>query len=103
MFFRPVPDLAKRDLYRETHPPQVARLDFFMREATGWCRQNRPELQAWMDQRLFQGITSTVVRAIGDDAGIQALKDQGEFLRSEMGTKYIKALGDGIDAYRQAL
>jgi hypothetical protein len=99
LFVRPAPDLT--DVYKLTHPPQAARMSFLMREAVGWCRQNRPSLEAWITRR-FQSLMNAALATLGKN-GAQVWGDQSAFLKSEEGVKYDRALGEGIKAYRQSL
>jgi len=52
MLLRPAPDLTAASIYRSTHPPQAARMNFFMREVAGWCSHNRPALEDWISERF---------------------------------------------------
>ena len=100
LFVRPAPDL--NDIYELTHPPQAARMNFLMHEAIGWCRQNRPELEAWMKRR-FQNLMSAVAEATLGVSGAHVWEDQTAFFKSEEGAKYISSLSEGIIAYKQSL
>jgi hypothetical protein len=103
LFLRPPPKLDAIVVYKLTHPPQVARMNFIMHEAMGWCRQNRPELEAWMTLSRFQDLMSATAEAILGEYGDQVWRDQTSFLKSFDGATYISAVVTGIDAYRQAL
>jgi hypothetical protein len=102
LLMRPAPDLSRIDLYKETHPPQAARMNFFMHEAIGWCRQNRPELEAWMKGR-FQILMNAAAEATLGMSGAQVWGTQTAFLQSKEGTEYVRSLGKGIDDYKQSL
>jgi hypothetical protein len=102
LFVRPAPDLNPIDIYKLTHPPQAARMNFLMQEAIGWCSHNRPDLEAWMKSR-FQSLMRATAEATLGKGGAQVWANQNAFLKSEEGAKYIKALADGIEAYRKSL
>ena len=56
LFVRPTKLLTPENIYTLCHPPQAARMDFIMRTAVNWCRQNRPAVADWMSPRgLRQG------------------------------------------------
>lgn len=101
LFVRPAPDLNRIDIYKETHPPQVARMSFIIEEAFRWCRKNRPALEAWMKGRFLNYINA-VVEVTLDKNGAQVWGDQMAFLESEEGAKYVSALGEGLNDYRQS-
>lgn len=60
LFVRPIKLLSPENIYTLCHPPQAARLDFIMRTAVSWCRQNRPALADWMSPKVFDKIMSTL-------------------------------------------
>jgi hypothetical protein len=100
LFVRPAPDL--KDIYKLTHPPQAARMNFLMLEASGWCKQNRPELERWMKGR-YHNLMNAAAEATCGKSGAQVWGDQTAFLRSEEGAEYISALARGVKAYKQSL
>jgi hypothetical protein len=74
-----------------------------MLEAMGWCKQNRPELQAWMTATRFQQLMNAATSATLGMSGGQVWGRQAAFMNSERGTEYMRALAEGIDANRQSL
>lgn len=102
LFVRPAPDLNPIEIYKLTHPPQAVRMNFLMQEAIGWCSQNRPHLEAWMKGRFQSLMRATAEALLGTD-GAQVWANQNAFLKSEEGAKYIRALAEGIEAYRKSL
>lgn len=98
LFIRPSANLNKSDVYGETHPPQAARMMFIMLEAIGWCRQNRPELEAWIESQYPALMEAVAEAALGISAG-QVWGDENAFLNSESGRKYIVDLAAGRDEY----
>jgi len=103
LFVRPAPELSQVDVFTLTHPPQAVRMNFVMLEAMGWCKQNRPELQAWMTATRFQQLMNAATRATLGMSGGQVWGRQAAFMNSERGTEYMRALAEGIDANRQSL
>lgn len=103
LFVRPLEKLNETEVYKDTHPPQVVRLDCIMQEAIHWCRQNRPQLQTWMTAARFQELMNAAVEATVGLNGAQVAGDQAAFMKSEEGAKYHRALADGVNAYKQAL
>jgi hypothetical protein len=101
LFFCPVPDLKRIDIYKIEHPPQVARMSFIIKEAFRWCEQMRPELEAWMRER-FRNFMNAAVEATLKKSGAQVWEDQLVFFESEEGNKYVRALGEDFNAYRQS-
>jgi hypothetical protein len=101
MFMRPTPDLNRIDIFKQTHPPQAARMKFVMHEAIGWCRQNRPELEGWMESQFPILMNAVAEAVLGMDA-VNAWGGQAEFFHSEKGRSYIGDLAVGVDAYRQS-
>lgn len=99
MFMRPTPDLNQINIFAETHPPQAARMKLIMDEPIGWCRQNRPELESWMETQ-FQILMNAVAEAVLGVSAAQAWGSQVAFLHSEKGRKYIADLATGVDYYR---
>ena len=63
MFLRQAPDLNGVNVYRLTHPPVAARLNFLMREVTAWCSHNRPALEGWITSH-FDALMNATVEAI---------------------------------------
>lgn len=103
LFLRPAPDLDPIEIYKLTHPPQAARMNFLMQETMGWCSHNRPALEIWMKSRFPHLMRVTAEAVLGGVAGAKVWSNQSAFLRSQEGAKYIRALAEGIEAYRKAL
>jgi len=101
LLVRPAPDL--NDIYQLTHPPQAARMNFVMREAIfGWCRQNRPELEASMTKRVNSLMNAVAEATLGKSCA-KVWGEQAAFLRSEKGAKYTNALDHSVAAYKESL
>src|SRR5437667_12734661 len=104
LFVRPAPDLNELDIYKLTHPPQAARMNFLIREAIfGWCRQNRPELEASMTKSRVKNLMNAVAEATLGKICAQVLGEQAAFLQSEKGANYTSALDQSVEAYKQSL
>ncbi|HTP88796.1 MAG TPA: hypothetical protein VMJ34_17715 [Bryobacteraceae bacterium] len=102
MFLWPVPDVNATDIYKLSHPPQAARLNFLMHEVIGWCRQNRPRMEEWIE-RQFQTLMQVTAEAVLGRGGSVVWAKQTRFFRSPDGTAYVAELGRRIDEYRKAL
>jgi hypothetical protein len=103
LFIRRTPKLDRANIYRLTHPPQAARRNCLMQEAMNWCRENRPNLLGWMTGNRFQQIMNAATEATLGRSGAQLAGDLTAFLRSEEGVKYLTALYEGVNAYKQSL
>jgi hypothetical protein len=102
LFMRPAPDLSRIDIYKLTHPPQVARMDFLRQEIMNWCRQNRPRLLEWMTPKRFQQIMDATTEATLGIRAAEAAGDQAIFFQSEEGAKYFTAIAAGVNSYKQS-
>ena len=102
MLLRPAPDLSAARVYRLTHPPQAARMNFFMREVAGWCSHNRPTLENWMIEQFHALMRATTEAVLEHGGGIQVWANQIAFLKSAEGLRYDAALTEGIAAYRKS-
>ena len=63
LFVRPTKTLTEGNIYTLCHPPQAARMDFIMRRAVSWCRNNREALATWMTPEVFSQIMATMAYA----------------------------------------
>jgi hypothetical protein len=102
MFLWPVPNVSATDIHKLTHPLEAARLNFLMHEVSGWCRQNRPPLEAWLKQQ-FQTLMQATAEAVLGRGGSAVWANQNQFLRSPDGAAYIAELGRRLEDYREAL
>lgn len=103
LFMRPLPSLNANDVYKNTHPPQVVRMDVIMQESRHWCGHNRPELQEWMDTTRFQELMSAVTEATLGSNTTEVAGGQAAFLNSPEGQAYYRALVNDINAYKASL
>lgn len=102
LFLRPVPQLDEIAVYKNTHPPQVVRMDCIMQEAMHWCRQNEPDLQARMTPVRCQQLMRAAIEATAGSSGLQGAREQADFLRSQVGAKYHRDLAEGVNNYKQS-
>jgi hypothetical protein len=103
LFVRVRPDLNRLDVYKLTHPPQAARMNFIMQEGMHWCRQNRPGLEASMTESRFKELMTVAREATLGVDSVQVWGHQTAFLLTEEGDQYISALAQGVNAYKQSL
>jgi hypothetical protein len=94
------PDLVK--IYGLDHPLVPARLKALMHESIGWCRQNRHELEEFMVGN-FQALLSGAAQAVLGEKSNQVWAEQTAFLKSPDGTRYVSALMNGVDRFRDVL
>jgi hypothetical protein len=102
MFLRPAHDLNGVDVYRFTHPPAAARLNFLMREVAAWCSHNRPALEGWITAHFNALMNATVQAICGVSDYRRVWANQISFLGSHEGRQYTATLADGIAAYRKS-
>ena len=103
LFKRPLPRLTVTNIYRNSHPPQIVRMDLVMQEAKNWCSQNRPELREWMDPARFHKLIDAVTEATLGLTSAQVAGEQAAFMKSCDGKKYYGAIADGVNAYKMTL
>ncbi|MGA9569232.1 MAG: M48 family metalloprotease [Candidatus Acidiferrales bacterium] len=87
----PIP-LDPSTIYTLSHPPQAARMNWIMYNAIGWCKQNRPALEARMRQDRFQMLMRIAAGATWGMNGGKDWSEQTTFLQSESGSEYMKKL-----------
>jgi hypothetical protein len=99
-FFARTPvEIGKKDIYTLPYPPQVARLNYAMEHAIGWCKHNRPALTTWMTRDRFLSIARATAEAIWGANGGSAWNSQIAFCQSSAGLEYIRKLGEGIRSF----
>jgi hypothetical protein len=103
LFVRPAPPLDKAVVYTLTHPPQAARMSCLMEQAIGWCKQNRPDLEAWMTLLRFQRLMNSVAQATWEIHGGRDWAQQTAFLLSEGGSEYFRKLNESLKGFIQSL
>jgi len=103
LFVRPPTALDNASVYALTHPPQAARMDYVMRHAIAWCRQNRPGLIARMTPDRFQMLMNAVAEATWGMNGGRDWAAQTAFLRSQAGSEYFKRLDESLKAHVRSL
>jgi len=86
-------------IYALTHPPQAARMNYVMNFAIGWCKQNRPGLEACMTTERFKILMGAVATATWGMNGGSDWIAQTTFLQSDDGSRYIKKLDECVKAH----
>jgi len=92
LFVQPPRPLDPAKIYKRSHPPYSARMNWIMHAAIGWCQQNRPDLEAWMNKDRFQMLMRAVAGATWGMNGGKDWSDQVAFLQSEPGREYVEKL-----------
>jgi hypothetical protein len=103
LFVRPPESLDNNNIYKLTHPPQAARMNFLMQQAISWCKQNRPALVPWMTLERFQNLMEVVAESAWESNGGRNWAKQTAFLQSEEGTKYFTKLDKALKEHVQSL
>ena len=101
LLLRPPELLGADTVYRFTHPPAAARMNFFLRETAGWCSFNRPPLEGWLVSNSL-GLINLTADAILGAGGAQRWRQQIDFLKSDDGMKYTATLTTGLARYRKS-
>ena len=101
LLLRPPELLRAHTVYRFTHPPAAARMNFFLRETAGWCSFNRPPLEGWLVSSSL-GLINLTADAILGAGGAQRWRQQIDFLKSDDGMKYTATLTTGLARYRKS-
>jgi hypothetical protein len=100
LFFFLRPRAFRASNVRESeHPFALARMNVVLYDLIGWCELNRPGLEEWASLERFQRIMACVNAAANNPEKLQAWQQQGEFLRSADGKKYL----EDLYAYREKL
>jgi len=90
-------------VYRLSHPPQAARLNFIMHSAINWCSQNEPALVGYMNLERFQAILAAVELVAREMNGGFDWSGQTGFLGSPDGANYIGKLDRSLKTHIQSL
>jgi hypothetical protein len=78
-------------------------MNLLMHQAIAWCKQNRPDLVAWMTTEKFPLLMAAAAEAILGQAGTTVWQAQNEFLRSRDGDEYFRKLDTGLKAHITSL
>jgi hypothetical protein len=93
LFFFLRPRAFRTSEVRESdHPFVLARMNVVLYDLIGWCELNRHGLEEWASLERFQRIMECVNAAANNPEQLQAWQQQGEFLRSAEGKKYLEEL-----------
>ena len=103
LFVQPPGTLDPSKIYKRSHPPQSARMNWIMHAAIGWCQQNRPDLATWITKDRFQMLMRAVAAATWGMNGGTDWSDQTAFLLSEPGSEYVKKLDECVKKHIKSL
>jgi hypothetical protein len=104
LFVRPTMVPTLENCYRLCHPPQAARMDFIVRIAVQWCRNNnQQELADWMTPEVFERIMNAGASVTAGADAAQRWAQQTIFLQSEDGKTYLGTLRNELNGYIAAL
>ncbi len=103
LFVRLPESLDNNNIYKLTHPPQAARMNFLMQQAISWCKQNRPALVSWMTLERFQNLMEVVAESTWGSNGGTNWAKQTAFLQSQEGAEYFTKLDKALKAHVQSL
>jgi hypothetical protein len=101
LFMRRAADLDADNVYRFTHPPSAARMQFQMDEILAWCSHQKPALEDWLRNKFWELMRLTAGALVAEGAGVWA--NQISFLNSPEGKQYTATIRKGIADYREAL
>jgi hypothetical protein len=74
-----------------SHPPAPVRIEYAIRVAKMWCKQNQSVPQPWLESGRFREVFRAAVDAVGGTTP-QEWDDHIKFLTSEEGSKYNESL-----------
>jgi hypothetical protein len=94
MFLKLQSDVDLSRIEARTHPPQLARLNFIMREIGKWLTMNHSELAWWAGVPHFQTMMRAVEVCYGESDSPRFWREQGAFLVSAEGQTYLEGLKD---------
>lgn len=103
LFVWPPAVIDSPTIYRLEHPPQAVRMDFIMRNAIRWSRQNKPALESWLTPDTFQMLMRIAAGATWGMNGGKDWSEQTNFVKSESGSEYLEKLGAMVDDHIQSL
>ncbi len=103
LFARTPSTVESAKIYKLTHPPQAARMNFIMHSAVNWCKQNRPHLESYMTIKRFQMLRRATATATWGMNGGTDWALQIAFLQTDEGSRYISKLDERFKAHVQSL
>jgi hypothetical protein len=83
---------SSSDVRGYEHPPALMRLNVFMRDIEGWLNDNHPVLVNWGTIQQFQDIMNAIAQAAEGTVNQAAWDEQGRYLLSPEGRRYIDEL-----------
>ncbi len=93
--------LTMDNVIESPYPPRFVRTRHFILEVIGWCKQNRPELAAFMTKKRFGALMGFSIAALGQD--IDAYQREGAYWEGSETIEYRRVLLARIDEYRNQL
>jgi hypothetical protein len=103
LFVRPPVVVDPAKILRLKYPPQAVRMDFIMRNAVRWIRQNKPHLGLWVTPDKFQMLMRIAAGAVWGMNGGKDWEEQTSLVKSENGSEYLKKLGALVDNHIRSL
>jgi hypothetical protein len=86
-----------------THPLPAARMDWIMHHATNFCSENGKSHVVTMAKQTFQAVMVIVERAILEIRPANDWREQVAFLKSEVGSQYLRELIARVRKHVQAI
>ncbi len=97
------PPVSADAIYQSRHPPQAARMNLIMHHATGWCKQNRSDLEAWATIDRFQALMRAAAEATWEMNGGVSWDAQTAFFKSGAGVEYFAKIDTLLKARMASL
>lgn len=92
LFWSPAATFDAERIRECTHPRGIVRMNIVMRDIWRWCGENDPDLVQFVSLERFQWVMACI-QVAADNADQQATwLEQGAFLRSGHGEKYVEDL-----------
>lgn len=89
--------------FQRNYPPLAARMNWIMRSAMDWCDQNKPHLKEWMIGDKCRVLMLFAAAAVAELNGGAHWGDQIDFLKSEQGAEYQRAVMERFAQYKRSL
>jgi hypothetical protein len=92
MFLKLQSSIDVSRIEQRTHPPQLVRLNFIMRDIKKWLEKNHCELASWASVPQFQTMMRAVEVCYRESDSPRFWREQGSFLLSREGQAYMEKL-----------
>lgn len=93
-------DFSIASVYNLRHPPAPVRIEYAIRVAEMWCRQNHSVPGSWFNAERFKAFFDTATRCVHGSAP-QAWDTHVRFLQSPAGAEYDRLLLERFEAVRK--